>query len=306
MSLALLCPGQGGQHAAMFARVQGRAAAVPVLQQLDRVLGSSAAALAANDARFDNRNAQPLVCAASLAHWQALRAQLPAPAMVLGYSVGELAAHAVAGSVGLEDCIALASARAQLMDAASPPDSGLIAVVGLVRARIDALCGQHGAAVAIANGADHFVLGGPRAALDSLGAQAATAGARCTPLPVRVPAHTPWLQSAAHGFAQTLAAAALQAPRTLVLAGIDGSAVRSPDAVIATLSAQLAQTVEWATVMDQAVERGANMFLELGPGSALSRMVRQAHPDCEARSVDEFQTLEGVVEWVVSAQSRLA
>lgn len=306
MSLALLCPGQGGQHAAMFARVQDDALATPVLQQLDRVLGTSAVALAANDARFDNRNAQPLVCAASLAHWQALRARLPAPAMVLGYSVGELAAHAVAGSIGMEDCIALASTRARLMDAASPADSGLTAVVGLVRARIDALCEQHGAAVAIANGADHFILGGSRLALDALQAQAAAAGARCTLLPVHVPAHTFWLQDAARAFAEALEAAALQAPRTLVLAGIDGSAVRSRDAVIASLSAQLAQTVEWAAVMDQAVERGAKLFLELGPGSALSRMVREAHPGCEARSVEEFKTLEGVVEWVKSAQARLA
>ncbi len=305
MSLALLCPGQGGQHAAMFARVQDAPAAALMLRQLDQVLGRSARALAANDARFDNRHAQPLVCAASLAHWLALRTRLPAPAMVLGYSVGELAAHAIAGSLEDEACIALASTRARLMDQASPPDSGLMAVVGLTRARIDALCEQHEVAVAIANGADHFILGGARAALAAVEAQASQAGARCTPLPVRVPAHTRWLQPAADAFQATLSAAALQAPRTLVLAGVDGRAVRSREAVIATLSTQLSHTVEWAAVLSQAVERGANVFLELGPGSALSRMVRDAHPGCEARSVDEFQTLEGVVEWVGSAQARL-
>ncbi|SEL46792.1 [acyl-carrier-protein] S-malonyltransferase [Pseudoxanthomonas sp. GM95] len=305
MSLALLCPGQGGQHPAMFDRVLDNAEVAPLLQQAEAVLGAAPQDLAANDARFDNRRAQPLVCAGTLAHWLALREQLPAPTLVLGYSVGELAAHAVAGSISTDACLALAATRASVMDAASPADSGLMAVTGLVRSDIDCLCEQFETCVAIANGEDHVVLGGRRRALMQLAEAATAQGARCTLLPVSVPAHTPALQAATDNFVQALRAASVRAPGITVLAGVDGSPVRTAEGVIDTLAAQISRSVEWSAVMEQAVERGARVFLELGPGSALSRMLREAYPECEARSVEEFRSLEGAAAWVAAAQERL-
>ena len=71
------------------------------------------------------------------------------------------------------------------------------------------------------------------------------------------------------------------------------------------LSLQLAQTIEWAQVMRQAFERGARVFLQLGPGNALARMVAPAYPCCEVRAVEEFQSLEGAAAWVRSALERL-
>ena len=98
MSLALLCPGQGAQHAAMFERVRDLPAARDVLEIASAALGRDVFAAAAGESRFDNALAQPLLCAATLAHWRGLREALPAPVLVAGYSIGELAAHAVAGT----------------------------------------------------------------------------------------------------------------------------------------------------------------------------------------------------------------
>ncbi|QJD66436.1 malonate decarboxylase subunit epsilon [Xanthomonas campestris pv. badrii] len=306
MSLAILCPGQGGQHPEMFAQVADAPAAAEVVALADTLLGTSSQRLASDPGRYANAIAQPLVCAATLAQWQALRQQLPAPLMALGYSVGELAAHAVAGSMEIATCLQLAATRARLMDAASPAHAGLMAVVGLPLTTLEALCNSHGAALAIINGDDHAVLGGPRAALQALGADAQARGARTTLLPVSVPAHTPWLREAADAFAIELNKVAVRAPALRVLAGIDARAVTTPALVIDSLSAQIAQTVRWRDVLVQATERGARVFLELGPGSALARMVREVVPECEARSVDEFHSTHGVVEWVAAACERAA
>ncbi|PPU18163.1 malonate decarboxylase subunit epsilon [Xanthomonas arboricola] len=306
MSLAVLCPGQGGQHAAMFARVADAPAAAEVIAAASELLGASAQTLAADNSRYTNAIAQPLVCAGTLAHWQVLRAQLPTPVLVLGYSVGELAAHAVAGGMEIATCLQLAATRARLMDAASPQHAGLMAVLGLPLRTLEVLCQTHGAAIAIVNGDDHAVLGGPQAALQALGDAAQAQGARITPLPVSVPAHTPWLRAAADAFAVELNNAAVQAPRLRVLAGIDARAVTTQALVVDTLAAQIAQTVRWSEVLVQAAERGARVFLELGPGSALARMARERVPGCEARSVDEFQSIHGVVEWVNAACERAA
>ncbi|KIF10563.1 malonate decarboxylase subunit epsilon [Xanthomonas citri] len=306
MSLAVLCPGQGGQHAEMFARVADAPAAAAVFASAQRVLGVAPQTLAADPGRYANAIAQPLVCAGTLAHWQALCAQLPTPLLVLGYSVGELAAHAVAGSMSIDTCLQLAATRARLMDAASPQQAGLMAVIGVPLRALETLCQTHGAALAIINGDDHAVLGGPRAALQALGEAASAQGARVTLLPVSVPAHTPWLSAAAEGFAIELATADLTAPKLRVLAGIDARAVGTQTLVIETLSAQIAQTVRWYDVLVQAAERGARVFLELGPGSALARMAREVLPACEARSVDEFHSTHGVLEWVAAACERAA
>ncbi|MBH1804173.1 malonate decarboxylase subunit epsilon [Stenotrophomonas maltophilia] len=305
MSLALLCPGQGAQHAAMFEHVRDLPAARNVLEAASAVLGRDVFAAAADESRFGNALAQPLLCAASLAHWQGLREAVQAPVLVAGYSIGELAAHAIAGSVDAATCLALAARRAWLMDSASPADAGLQAVLGLERHVLQPLCDLHGAYVAIANGHDHFIVGGTHASLQGLVDAARARGAGIRPLPVHVPAHTPLLAAAVAPFAAALDASALQAPRLPLLAGIDARPVRDRTTAVHTLSLQLAQTIEWAQVMRQAFERGARVFLQLGPGNALARMVAPAYPCCEVRAVEEFQSLEGAAAWVRSALERL-
>lgn len=298
MSLALLCPGQGAQHPAMFDRLRGIDAARGVLDACSRVLGRDAFAAAAADDRFDNAQAQPLLCAASLGHWQGLQHALPTPTLVAGYSIGELAAHAVAGSVAADVCLNLAARRAALMDQASPADAGMQAVLGLHRPALQALCEAHGAHIAIVNGVDHFIIGGSLAALQAVAAAATQQHGEVRLLPVHVPAHTPLLAQAADGFAQVLAQAPLVAPGPMVLAGIDARPVRDRATLERTLSAQLSQTIEWAQVMRQAFERGARVFLQLGPGTALARMVAADYPCCAVRAVEEFQHLDGAAAWV--------
>lgn len=304
MSLAILCPGQGGQHPDMFRRVQADPDACALLAAAAVLLGDAPTEAANRPTRFDNAIAQPLVCAGALSHWLALKARLPVPTVVAGYSAGELAAHAVAGSCDAATCLQLAVRRAACMDAASPADAGLLAVLGLERGSIEALCAGRGVTVAIVNGDDHIVLGGLRAELLAVQAGAEQRGARCVVLPVHVPAHTPLLAAAAAAFAQVLDDTPLHAPRLPLLAGVDGRRVATPDQVRSTLAAQIAHTVQWQGVMQQAVERGARVFLELGPGSALSRLARELHPQLQARSVEDFHTLEGVVEWVETACAR--
>lgn len=305
MTLALLCPGQGAQHPAMFDYVAGVPAAEAVLAAAAQALGADPRALAGTDVRYDNAVAQPLVCAAALANAAAVLPLLPPPTLLLGYSIGELAAHALGGGLEASACLALAMRRAQRMDAASRDGDGLIAVQGLLRDAVEALCARTALHLAIVNGDDHLILGGHADALAQGERQARAQHARVTRLPVAVAAHTPLLEDAARGFADDLRAAALAAPRRTVLAGIDGRRIGDRDDAIAALSAQLATTLDWAGTLRQAAERGARVFLELGPGAALARMARALLPDCQARSVEEFGSLAAAAAWVRQAQQRM-
>lgn len=307
MSLCLLCPGQGAQHAAMFNHLRGVPAAEDIFAAGEERLGEGFLDAIHESATmlFANHFAQPLVCLSTLAWWHALQDHVPAPDLILGYSVGELAAHGCSGVFSVRETIDLARLRAELMDQAARENPGaMLALRGLRWSRLKPLVELHDLDLAIAAGNDHFVVGGKREALDALRIQALTSGAsNARWLPVAVAAHTSLMESARSGFHGALFScvygkSSWQDGAPLVLAGIDASEVRDQAALVQTLSDQLVRTVEWVACLDAAWGRGARVFLEIGPGDTLSRTVREWDPDAVVRSVEEFHGIEAVAEWV--------
>jgi [acyl-carrier-protein] S-malonyltransferase len=302
--LAILLPGQGGQHAAMFDRVREDAAAQEVLTLAASVLGGDPVEIASGPAIFENRLAQPLLCAVELATWAALNPKLPEPVAFSGYSVGELAAYGCAAAFEPRVLLELAAKRAQFMDATGSAPAGMLAVKGLTRGKIEALCQECHAEIAIINSRDHFVLGVARDDLGRLEAALQQAGAHTLRrLSVDVASHTSRMSSASVGFEAALRAVTLSDPRIPVLAGLNGQVVRERETAVATLAAQISAPLDWAACLDTAQEMGCRVFLELGPGNALSRMMREAYPEAAARSVEEFRSLDGVAEWVARQSS---
>lgn len=297
--LAVLCSGQGGQHPAMFAPFEDAPAAAAIMEEAGAVLGADPRAVAADDTQaFDNRAAQVLVCATALSAWTALAARLPVPAVFVGYSIGELAAYGCAGAWSGTTVLRLAALRAELMDRAGT-GSGLLAVRGLTRVRIQELCQAKGVFIAIINDPTHFIIGGPQALLNECAATAEAAGAQQVKLlPVAVAAHTPLLRAAAETFHSRLLAEPWSMPTAPVLAGINGMMVESRAAAIDSLAAQIASPLDFAACLTAAWERGARVFLELGPGTALARIARTVLPRAQARAIEEFRSLDGVAEWV--------
>ncbi len=309
MSLAVLCSGQGGQNPSMFDIVEAEPDAGPLIAQASACAGFDVVAATrrtdAGPSMFDNAIAQPLICAFQDIVWSLLAPRLTAAGVSMslcaGYSVGELASHACAGSLSSADTIALARLRAAVMDDASGTDDGLAAVRGLSRRELDALVASSGAFVAIVNGDDHFVVGGVASALDALVHSVDARGGTAQRLPVRVAAHTPLLRTAVDPFRAGLERRTWMAPTVPVVAGIDGAMVRDRALAIDALARQIAEPVRWADCMDGLVERGATTCLELGPGNALARMIRDRHPQLAARSVADFRSLGAVIAWVARA-----
>lgn len=305
MSLGILCPGQGDQTPALFDLLPPGGAGERLLAVAREVLGQDPRALPA-EALHRNAVAQPLVAAAQLATWEPLRARLPAVGAFAGYSLGELVAWGCAGALRGEDVIRLAARRAAAMDAAlrAPPrvhPMALRAVRGLSRDEVSRRCAPHGVEVAIVNGADRLVVGGPVDGLDAAEAELSARGAKVTPLRVEVPSHTSWLAAAVTPFRAALAAVPFGLASAPVLAGLDGTPVFEQGRAVEVLARQLAEPLEWAACLDGLVERGCTALLELGPGSGLARMARDRFPELPARAVEEFRSLEGAAAWAVRA-----
>jgi [acyl-carrier-protein] S-malonyltransferase len=289
--LLLLCPGQGGQHAAMFDLARTHAGAAALLD---------ACGLAGTDPAnmFDNRVAQPAIVGATLAMWAALRDRVAQPGLVAGYSVGELSAYGVAGALDAPDAVSLAATRASLMTGAVTAPQALVAISGLQLERVRSLATAAGFAIAIVTGLDTCIAGGLAATLDSLDQAVSAAGARLQRLPVGIASHTPLMAPAVAPFADALLAAPFHRQVCPVLSGIGAEAVTSKARAVDTLSRQLNETIAWNDCMDAAVEAGMTVALELGPGAALARMLQSRHPHIACRSVADFRSLDGIVAWL--------
>jgi [acyl-carrier-protein] S-malonyltransferase len=236
--LLLLCPGQGGQHGAMFdlARTEPGAA-----QLLD------SCGLTAIDAgsMFENRTAQPLIVGATLAMWEALRRRVPAPSLVAGYSVGELSAYGIAGALDPADTVRLAESRARLMDAASAmtAQQALVAIGGLPLAHAGTLAQVAGFSIAIVTGHDSCIAGGLEASLAPLEQRVGAAGGRLQRLPVGIASHTALMAPAVAPFARALSDAPFGALDCPVLSGIGAERIVDKPGAVDTLSRQLSETI---------------------------------------------------------------
>ncbi|MDQ2138693.1 acyltransferase domain-containing protein [Alcaligenaceae bacterium B3P038] len=248
MTLALLCTGQGHQHAEMFRLTGDVPEAQTLFDAAHALLGCdprlatgatdatdarhaagnvagdaaelrafhTAAGVSAADAvdpqpdRFANRPAQVLCTLQALAAHAALRDALPRRLCIAGYSVGELAAWGVAGALTPLQTLHLAGDRADAMDAARAGEQGLLAIRGLDEDTVRALCETNHAAIAIANPDTAWVVGGMLADLDAVARAAHQRGAlRVTPIPVSIASHTPLMRTAAEAFMQRLLATSM-------------------------------------------------------------------------------------------------
>lgn len=298
MSFALLFAGQGHQHAAMLPWLVDDER----VAEMSRRLGVTAWRRSLDDAiwALNNVNAQTLLTGLALAAWDQLKPMVAPPAAIAGYSVGELAAFSAAGVLASADANALAPLRAAAMDrCALKTPGGLLAVSGLAEAALLQLRTQTGLAVAIRNGVDSVVLGGPEPALDMALRIAVQAGAHCTRLRVAVASHTPWMHGAAESFAHTLSAVTFHSPRTLLFSNA-ADRIRDADAAKAALAAQIAQTVRWDECMENIAARQVTCVLELGPGQALTRMWNQRYPSIPARASDDFRSASAIAAWLRS------
>ena len=299
MSLAVLCPGQGAQQPGLFDFVDRHDESARVVEAAADALGENPREwLKDSDAIYRNAIAQPLIAIAQLAQWAALQTELPAPVALAGYSVGELACYGLSRALDAGELARLARARADVMDAAAAANpGGLLGVHGLTRVTLQKLCVAADAFVAIVIAEDAYVVGGNEGALERVRERCAKSGAKVTELRVDIPSHTPLLAAAEMDFRDSLDGSPLSSPSIPVVAGVDATLVATRAHAIASLSAQISHTVEWAQCLDTLHERGCRVFIELAPGRALSRMLRERFDDVEARSVDEFRELPGVARW---------
>jgi [acyl-carrier-protein] S-malonyltransferase len=273
---ALLFPGQGSQNAEM--REQVERACPDLLEQAIDELGVDPFEHVDDGTAF----AQPALYCASLAGWTA--ADRPPAAFMAGHSLGELAALVAAGSLDESDGLSLAVIRGRVMQdaAASGPQGGMLAALGNGDQAL-AVAERLGLTVANDNAPGQLVLSGPRDALKTARAELKATGLRTIPLRVQGAFHSPAMAAAVPEFRAALDGVELDEPQVPV---VSSTTARPFDDIRARLADALVRPVRWREALIALHEAGVRRFVETGPGTVLTGLVRRTLDAVDARAVD--------------------
>ncbi|MFL6123846.1 beta-ketoacyl synthase N-terminal-like domain-containing protein, partial [Actinophytocola sp.] len=291
--LAFLFPGQGSQYVGMGADVAMHVPRARLLwdrladvemddRPLHRVVfgvpAFSDEETAAQAAQLTATEwAQPAVAAHSMALLAVLDALGIRPDRVAGHSLGELTALHAAGVLDERSLLRLARRRGELMRDAAREPGGMLAVQATVR-DVDHAIRALGAGdlwVANHNAPEQVVVSGGGRSLAALGSWLADRGVRARRLAVSAAFHSPLVRDAAGPLRSHLGHLDLASPQVPVHANADGAPYPSAPVEIADrIARQLVSPVRFADQVAAMYDDGVRTFVEVGPGSVLTGLVR--------------------------------
>jgi [acyl-carrier-protein] S-malonyltransferase len=230
-------------------------------------------------------NAQPAILTVSTAAYRVLRAHGIEPAFVAGHSLGEYSANVAAGTCAFADAVSIVRRRGRYMQEAVPVGEGaMAAILGVAPEIVEQACREaaQGDVVSSANinGPGQVVIAGTTAAVQRASDRARALGARrAVPLPVSAPFHCALMKPAEIRLEPELRALTVHAPRVPIIANVDGEPKRDAAAAIDALVRQVSAPVRWDAVVRRLASEGVTTYVEVGPGTVLSGLVRKIHKD---------------------------
>lgn len=283
--IAVVFPGQGSQAVGM-----GKALADQfevcrrTFAEADAALNEPLSDLIFNgpaDRLTLTENTQPAILTMSVAAWRLLEQRGLKPAFVAGHSLGEYSAHVAAGTLPFADAVRLVRNRGRYMQEAVPVGAGaMAAIIGLDEAGVNLACEEaaQGEVVSAANlnGAGQIVIAGAAAAVARASERAKALGAKLAiPLTVSAPFHCALMKPAEIRLTPELRAVPASDPRVPVVANVDAEAKCTASASIDALITQIASPVRWEGVVQRLASEGVSRYVEVGPGKALSGMIKR-------------------------------
>ncbi len=296
--IAFMFPGQGSIEAGMGRDV---AEAVPeAMAVYDEA--SLAAGMDLKELCFerpaedlvDTEVQQPALVSTSLALDAALRSRGIRPDFVVGHSVGEFAALGSAHTLSVADAIALVRERGLAMaEAARLHPGSMAAILGLADNVVEALCEKiHNVWPANYNCPGQLVISGETAAVDEACTEAEREGARrAIRLKVSGAFHSPLVERAGIRLRPAIDRAHFHVPRVEFMSTVTAK-LEDAQRYRELLIEQLIAPVRFTQAASALVQHGVTTFVEVGPGSVLSGLLKRIDRSVRTISVSDLKSLD--------------
>jgi [acyl-carrier-protein] S-malonyltransferase len=306
--IALLFAGQGAQAIGMGRNLAEQfPIAADLFHQADEVLGRKLSEIAWTgpiEELTKTSNCQPALYIHSLAALTVLRDvagefQIGGAA---GLSLGEMTAHAAAGTFDFAAGLKLVQRRGEFMDeACAVTQGGMAAMIGGTENDVRRLAADEDVDVANINAPGQIVISGELAKVEAAIGVAKEYGIRrATMLNVTGAYHSRLMQSAYEKLETALAHVPIQPPRFPVISNVTGAEVRTPEEIRQTLRDQVIGTVRWTDCMERLVALGCDFFVELGPGNVLAALLKRTCPGADVLSVSDAESMRKCAEKIVA------
>lgn len=292
----LACPGQGSQSQGFLIPWIEQ---VPGFEQLLSELSAPAkkdliwlGTEADEETIKDTANSQPLIVAASIATYRTAFSSIQIDGVV-GHSVGEFAAAAIAGVLSDEQAMALVSIRANAMAAASKEvATSMAAVLGGVESEVLSSIDRFGLSAANFNGAGQIVAAGAKAAIQEL-VQNPPEKSRVIELKVAGAFHTSFMATAELELGNAAAEITPQDPSIKLLSNQQGQFVTSGKEYLELMIGQVSRSVRWDLCMNT-LDQLAVELVELPPAGALAGLAKRGMTSSTAIAVKVPDDLEKI------------
>jgi [acyl-carrier-protein] S-malonyltransferase len=244
---------------------------------------------------------QPAILTASVAAYRVLAEEGITPAFVAGHSLGEYSAHVAAGTFSFIDAVGLVRRRGRYMQEAVPIGTGtMAAILGADIALVARACEEaaHGEIVSPANinSPGQIVIAGHVGAVQRALARAKELGARrAIMLTVSAPFHCALMKPAEEQLAPELRRLSTGRPAVPVVANVDAEPKRDDRAAIDALVRQVSAPVRWDAVVRRLASEGVTTYVEVGPGTVLTGLVKKIQPDAHVMTFGSPENLDAIV-----------
>jgi len=302
--VALLFAGQGAQTVGMGKDLAEQyPTAGDLFRRADDILGRKLSEIAWNGPSEEltkTSNCQPALYVhgfACLAVLRELAGNFPIGGAA-GLSLGEMTAHAAAGTFDFTNGLRLVQRRGELMDEACAATSGaMAAMIGADENAVRALAADADVDVANINAPGQIVISGEKAKVEIAVGLAKEHGIRrATLLNVAGAYHSRLMESAYEKLGAALLHVPVHSPRFPVISNVTGAEAVTPIEIRRTLQDQVTGTVRWVDCMERLVALGCNLFVEIGPGGILAGLVKRTCKDADAVSLSDAESVRNCAE----------
>ncbi|MUG87688.1 ACP S-malonyltransferase [Paenibacillus timonensis] len=301
--IAFVFPGQGSQSVGMGKDIyDALPAARARFEKADEQLGFSLSGLIFEGPDTELKqtaNTQPALLTTSVALYEAFAAKGFKPDYVAGHSLGEYSALTAAGVLSFEDAVKLVRARGEYMEQAVPGGQGaMAAVLGGEREALAQLCEDitaGGALVELANVncPGQIVVSGSQEGVNLVVERVKEIGAkRAIPLEVSGPFHSSLMKTAAERLGDRLSAASFRDAEVPVVANVTARPVQNGAEIKDLLVRQVYSPVLWEDSVGWLLSQGVDTFVEIGPGSVLTGLIKKIDKSVRLFNVSSLESLE--------------